>query len=119
MGEARTRVCCSSLSLRRTGDDLASLHKGFKIRLASIVPVSLEFTDDISIKRQLSEPANISWRSRVPGGGDLPGWRQNGVLVAYISGMRIEEKGTSFHAGWTSVGFTILCFGKGIASHCL
>ena len=79
MGEARTRVCCSSLSLRRTGDDLASLHKGFKIRLASIVPVSLEFTDDISIKRQLSEPANISCRSRVPGGGTY----QGGVKMAY------------------------------------
>ena len=43
---AKTRECCSALSLRRTGDDLhVSLHKGFKIRLAGIVPVSLEFTD--------------------------------------------------------------------------
>ena len=34
------------LSLRRTEDDLrVSLHKGFKIRLAGIVPISLEFTD--------------------------------------------------------------------------
>ena len=42
---AKTRECCSALSLRRTGDDLhISLHKGFKIRLAGIVPVSLEFT---------------------------------------------------------------------------
>ena len=42
---AKTRECCSALSLRRTGDDLhVSLHKGFKIRLAGIVPVSLEFT---------------------------------------------------------------------------
>ena len=36
---ARTRVCCSTLSVRRTGDDLhISCHKGFKIRLAGIVP---------------------------------------------------------------------------------
>ena len=43
---AKTRECCSALSLRRTGDDLhVSLHKGFKIRLAGIVPVSLEFTE--------------------------------------------------------------------------
>ena len=42
---AKTRECCSALSLRRTGDDLhVSLHKGFKIRLAGIVLVSLEFT---------------------------------------------------------------------------
>ena len=42
---AKTRECCSALSLRRTGDDLhVSLHKGFKIQLAGIVPVSLEFT---------------------------------------------------------------------------
>ena len=42
---ARTRLCCSTLSLRRTGDDLhVSCHKGFKIRLAGIVPVPLEFT---------------------------------------------------------------------------
>ena len=42
---AKTRECCSALSLRRTGDDLhVSLHKSFKIRLAGIVPVSLEFT---------------------------------------------------------------------------
>ena len=42
---AKTRECCGALSLRRTGDDLhVSLHKGFKIRLAGIVPVSLEFT---------------------------------------------------------------------------
>ena len=42
---AKTRECCSALSLRRAGDDLhVSLHKGFKIRLAGIVPVSLEFT---------------------------------------------------------------------------
>ena len=41
---AQTREC-STLSLRRTGDDLhISLHKGFKIRLAGIVPVSLEFS---------------------------------------------------------------------------
>ena len=33
------------LSLRRTGDDhRVILHKGFKIRPAGIVPVSLEFT---------------------------------------------------------------------------
>ena len=38
---ARTHVCCGTLS----GDDLhVSLHKGFKIRFAGIVPVSLEFT---------------------------------------------------------------------------
>ena len=43
---AKTRECCSTLSLRRTGDDLrVSLHKGFKIRLAGIVPVCLEFTE--------------------------------------------------------------------------
>ena len=37
---ARTRVCCSALSLRRTGDDLhASLHKGFKIRLGYVTGV--------------------------------------------------------------------------------
>ena len=42
---AKTRECCGALSLRRTGDDLhVSLHKGFKIRLAGIVPVSLGFT---------------------------------------------------------------------------
>ena len=42
---AKIRECCSALSLRRTGDDLhVSLHQGFKIRLAGIVPVSLEFT---------------------------------------------------------------------------
>ena len=42
---AKTRECCSALSLRRTGDDLhVSLHKGFKIRLAGIVPVFIEFT---------------------------------------------------------------------------
>ena len=42
---AKTRECCGALSLRRTGDDLhVSLHKGFKIRLAGIVPVFLEFT---------------------------------------------------------------------------
>ena len=36
------------LSLRRTEDDLrVSLHKGFKIRLAGIVPISLEFTDSL------------------------------------------------------------------------
>ena len=43
---AKTHECCSALSLRRTGDDLhISLHKGFKIRLAGVVPVSLEFTE--------------------------------------------------------------------------
>ena len=43
---AKTRECCGALSLRRTGDDLhVSLHKGFKIRLAGIVPVFIEFTD--------------------------------------------------------------------------
>ena len=42
---AKTRECCSALSLRRTGDDLhVGLHKGFKIRLAGIVPVFIEFT---------------------------------------------------------------------------
>ena len=42
---AKTRECCGALSLRRTGDDLhVSLHKGFKIRLAGIVPVFKEFT---------------------------------------------------------------------------
>ena len=42
---AKTRECCGALSLRRTGDDLhVSLHKGFKIRLAGIVPVFIEFT---------------------------------------------------------------------------
>ena len=42
---AKTHECCSALSLRRTGDDLhVSLHKGFKIRLAGIVPVFIEFT---------------------------------------------------------------------------
>ena len=47
---AKTRECCSALSLRRTGDDLhVSLHKGFKIRLAGIVPVSLEFTGYVSL----------------------------------------------------------------------
>ena len=43
---AKTRECCGALSLRRTGDDLhVSLHKGFKIRLAGIAPVFIEFTD--------------------------------------------------------------------------
>ena len=43
---AKTRECCSALSLKRTGDDLhVSLHKGFKFRFACIVPVSLEFTE--------------------------------------------------------------------------
>ena len=42
---AKTRECCGALLLRRTGDDLhVSLHKGFKIRLAGIVPVFIEFT---------------------------------------------------------------------------
>ena len=42
---AKTRECCGALSLRKTGDDLhVSLHKGFKIRLAGIVPVFIEFT---------------------------------------------------------------------------
>ena len=42
---AKTHECCGALSLRRTGDDLhVSLHKGFKIRLAGIVPVFIEFT---------------------------------------------------------------------------
>ena len=42
---AKTRECCGALSLRSTGDDLhVSLHKGFKIRLAGIVPVFIEFT---------------------------------------------------------------------------
>ena len=42
---AKTRECCGALSLRRTGDDLhVSLHKGFKIRLAGIVRVFIEFT---------------------------------------------------------------------------
>ena len=42
---AKTRECCGALSLRRTGDDLhVSLHKGFKIRIAGIVPVFIEFT---------------------------------------------------------------------------
>ena len=42
---AKTRECCGALSLRRTGGDLhVSLHKGFKIRLAGIVPVFIEFT---------------------------------------------------------------------------
>ena len=46
---AKTRECCGALSLRRTGDDLhVSLHKGFKIRLAGIVPVFIEFTGDSS-----------------------------------------------------------------------
>ena len=41
----KTRECCGALSLRRTGDDLhVSLHKGFKIRLAGVVPVFIEFT---------------------------------------------------------------------------
>ena len=48
---AKTRECCSALSLRRTGDDLhVSLHKDFKIRLAGIVPVSLEFTDIYTLR---------------------------------------------------------------------
>ena len=48
---AKTRECCGALSLRRTGDDLhVSLHKGFKIRLAGIVPVFIEFTDLNSFK---------------------------------------------------------------------
>ena len=48
---AKTRECCGALSLRRTGDDLhVSLHKGFKIRLAGIVPVFIEFTDITSCK---------------------------------------------------------------------
>ena len=48
---AKTRECCSTLSLRRTGDDLhVSLHKGFKIRLTGVVPVSLEFTDDNTLE---------------------------------------------------------------------
>ena len=43
---ARSHECCSALSLRRTGDDLhVGLHKGFKIWLAGIVLVSLEFTE--------------------------------------------------------------------------
>ena len=47
---AKTRECCGALSLRRTGDDLhVSLHKGFKIRLAGIVPVFIEFTGAISL----------------------------------------------------------------------
>ena len=42
---AKTRECCGALSLRRTGDDLhVSLHKGFKIRFAGIVPGFIEFT---------------------------------------------------------------------------
>ena len=48
---AKTRECCSALSLRRTGDDLhVSLHKGFKIRLAGIVPVFIEFTGQTKFK---------------------------------------------------------------------
>ena len=51
---AKTRECCGALSLRRTGDDLhVSLHKGFKIRLAGIVPVFIEFTGE---PRPLSLP---------------------------------------------------------------
>ena len=47
---AKTRECCGALSLRRTGDDLhVSLHKGFKIRLAGIVPVFIEFTGASSL----------------------------------------------------------------------
>ena len=48
---AKTRECCSTLSLRRTGDDLhVSLHKGFKIQLTGIVPVTSEFTDDNTLE---------------------------------------------------------------------
>ena len=65
---AKTRECCSALSLRRTGDDLhVSLHKGFKIRLAGIVPVSLEFT--------------VLYTKKAGGKncrGNLPGWRIDG-----------------------------------------
>ena len=51
---AKTRECCCALSLRRTGNDLhVSFHKGFKIRLAGIVPVSLEFTGRNSIGRHV------------------------------------------------------------------
>ena len=37
--------------------------------------------------------------------GDLPGWRQNDVLMA---DMHIEKKGTSFHESWTS-GWSLFC----------
>ena len=47
---AKTRECCGALSLRRTGDLHVSLHKGFKIRLACIVPVFIEFTGYESIR---------------------------------------------------------------------
>ena len=53
---AKTRECCGALSLRRTGDDLhVSLHKGFKIRLAGIVPVFIEFTDIAIVRITQSE----------------------------------------------------------------
>ena len=55
-GSKNTRVFII-LSLRRTGNDMhVSLHKGFKIRLAGIVPVFLEFT----ILRQKREKLEIS-----------------------------------------------------------
>ena len=57
---AKTHECCGALSLRRTGDDLhVSLHKGFKIRLAGIVPVFIEFTVKNSSRQ--SGPARVPW----------------------------------------------------------
>ena len=54
---AKTRECCGALSLRRTGDDLhVSLHKGFKIRLAGIVPVFIEFTGSHSFRSISAQP---------------------------------------------------------------
>ena len=54
---AKTRESCNALSLRRTGDDLhVSFHEGFKIRLAGIVPVSLEFTAPLT---QICDQAQI------------------------------------------------------------
>ena len=62
---AKTRECCGALSLRRTGDDLhVSLHKGFKIRLAGIVPVFIELTGSLLLQSWNSQ--NSPEKSRYP-----------------------------------------------------
>ena len=39
------------------------------------------------------------------------------INMAYISRVHIEENETSFHASWTSGGFTILCLHHTIFPH--
>ena len=60
----------SRLYIRRTGNDLhVSLHKGFKIRFAGIVPVSLEFTGGDKLTTMVFRAQMWLFRARRDNGG--------------------------------------------------